>query len=50
MGTLPQHVGHDKEAHMATPDVDLFQMAHAAVARGDGDVFELHVHVVLGCV
>lgn len=47
-GFLPQHVGHDKEAHVAAPDVDLFQMAHAAVPRGDGDVFELDIHVILG--
>lgn len=34
---------------MAPSYVDLIQMRHPAVARGDGDVFELHVHVVLGC-
>ena len=33
---------------MASPDVDLVEMGDAAVARGDGDVLELDVHVVLG--
>jgi hypothetical protein len=33
---------------MATADVDLVEMGDAAVARGDGDVLELDVHVVFG--
>ena len=35
---------------MAASNVDLVEMADPAVARGDGDVFELDVHVVFGCV
>lgn len=34
---------------MRTPDVDLVEMAHPPIARGDGDVLELNVHVVFGC-
>lgn len=45
---VPQHVGHNEEAHVAAADVHLLQMADAAVARRHGDVFELDVHVVLG--
>lgn len=33
---------------MAPPDVDLVEMADSAVARCDGDVAELYVHVVFG--
>lgn len=33
---------------MASPDVDLIEMTDPAIARGDSDVFELYVHVVLG--
>lgn len=33
---------------MATSDVDLVEMGDAAIARGDGDVFQLDVHVVFG--
>ena len=33
---------------MASSNVDLVKMADSAVARGDSNVFELHVHVVLG--
>lgn len=47
--TLPQHVGHNEEPHVAAADVDLLEMADAPVAGRDGDVLELHVHVVLGC-
>ena len=46
---IPQHVWHDEEAHVAAPDVNLFQVADTAVARRHGDVLELDVHVVLGC-
>lgn len=45
----PQHVGNDEEAHVAAADVDLLEVADAAVARRHRDVLELHVHVVLGC-
>jgi hypothetical protein len=30
-------------------DVDLFEMRHATVSSGDGDVLELDVHVIFGC-
>lgn len=33
---------------MAPPDIDLIEMANPPISRGDGDVFELYVHVVLG--
>lgn len=33
---------------MASPNIDLIEMADSAIARGDGDVFELDVHVVFG--
>lgn len=33
---------------MAPPDIDLIEMANPAISRGDGDIFELYVHVVLG--
>ena len=33
---------------MAAADVDLIQMTDSAVARGDGDVLELDIHVVFG--
>lgn len=35
---IPQHIRHNEKPDVASPDVDLVQMAHAAVARGDGDV------------
>lgn len=35
---------------MATADVNLLEMADAPVARCDGDVFELDVHVILGYI
>ena len=44
---LPQHVGNDEIADVRAADVDLFEMRHATVSGGDGDVLELHVHVVL---
>lgn len=34
---------------MTPPDIDLVEMRNTAVAGGHGDVFELDVHVVLGC-
>lgn len=46
--SVPQHIWHDEESHMAAADVDLIKMADSAVARGHGDVFELDVHVVFG--
>lgn len=45
-----QHVWHNEEPNMASTDVDLIQMTDSAVTRRHGDVFELYVHVVLGCV
>lgn len=48
-GRVPQHVGHDEVSDMRAADIDLFEMRDAAVARRDGDVFELDVHVVFGC-
>lgn len=33
---------------MAPPDIDLIEMTDPAIARGDRDVFELYVHIVLG--
>ena len=49
-GCIPQHVRNDEEAYMAASNVDLVEMADTSVARGDGDVFELDVHVVFGYV
>lgn len=43
---LPQHVGHDEESHMTPPDVYLIQMADATIARGNGYILELYIHVV----
>jgi hypothetical protein len=34
---------------VATPNVDLVEMRNTAIASCDGDILELHVHVVLGC-
>ncbi len=45
---IPQHIWHNKEAHVAAPDINLLEMADAPIARRDGDVLELHVHVVFG--
>jgi hypothetical protein len=42
----PQHVWNNEESHMRTTDVDLIEMADAAVARGHSDILELDVHVV----
>lgn len=33
---------------MAPTDVDLFEMADTAVARRNGYVLELHIHIVFG--
>lgn len=48
--SVPQHIRHNEESHMTAPDVNLFEMADAPVAGCDGDVLELDVHVVLGCL
>lgn len=48
-GCVAQHVRDDEEADVGSADVDLVEMGDAAVAGGDGDVFELDVHVVFGC-
>lgn len=45
--SLPQHIWHNEESNMGSSDVDLVQVGHTPVASGDGDVLELHVHVVL---
>ena len=46
--SVPQHIRHDKKPDMAPSNVNLIQMAYAPIARGNGDVFELDVHVVFG--
>lgn len=33
---------------MGAADVDLVEMADATITSGDGDIFELYVHVVFG--
>lgn len=48
-GRVAKHVGHNEEADVGAADVDLVEMGDAAVAGGDGYVFELDVHVVFGC-
>jgi len=45
---LPQHIRDDKVSYVTASDIDLLKMRHTAVARGHGDVLELHIHVVLG--
>lgn len=35
---------------MAATDIDLIEMRDSAVACGDGDIFELDVHIVFGCI
>lgn len=45
---VPQHIWDDEESHMTSTNVDLIEMRNTAVASGDGDVFELDVHVVFG--
>lgn len=45
----PQHVGDDEVSYVAAPDVYLLEMRYTAIARSDGDIFELHIHVVLSC-
>lgn len=47
---LPQHIGHNEEPNVAAADVDLLEMADTSVTGGDGDILELDVHVVLGCL
>lgn len=44
----PQHIRHDEVSHMRSANVYLVQMADTAITRRHGDVFKLHVHVVLG--
>ena len=34
---------------MRTANIDLIEMGHATVASCNGDVFQLYIHVVLGC-
>ena len=45
--SLPQHIWHNEESNVGSSDVDLVQVGDTSVASGDGDVLELHVHVVL---
>jgi hypothetical protein len=45
----PQHVRHDEESDVRSANVHLIQVADSAVARSNGDVLELNVHVVLSC-
>ena len=45
----PKHVRHNEESHMRTTDVDLIEMADPAIARSNGDILELNVHVVFSC-
>jgi hypothetical protein len=47
---VPQHVRHDEESHVGTPNIDLVEVRDTAVASCDGDILELDVHVILGCV
>jgi hypothetical protein len=46
---IPQHVRHDEEPHVATPNINLVEVRDTAIASCDGDILELNVHVVLGC-
>lgn len=43
---VSQHVWYDEESDVRAADVDLIKMADTAVAGSNGDVFELHIHVV----
>lgn len=45
---LPQHIGHNEEAHMTPSYINLVQVAHSTIAGRDRDVFELYVHVIFG--
>lgn len=45
--SLPQHVWDNEKSHMTSTNVNLVEMADTSVTRGNGDVFELNVHVVL---
>ena len=47
---LPKHVGHNEEANMTASYVHLIQVTYAPIARCDGNVLELNVHVVFGCL
>lgn len=49
-GRVAKHVGDDEESDVGAADVDLVEVGDAAVARRDGNVLELDVHVVLGWV
>lgn len=46
-GRVLQHVWQDQEADLASTDVDLLELSHAAVPVGYGYVGHLTVHVVL---
>jgi len=45
---VPQHIWHDEVPDVTSTNVDLFEMRDTAVACGNGDVLQLHVHVVFG--
>lgn len=45
----PQHIRHNEKPHMASPNVHLVEMRDAAVARRDGNILELNVHIIFGC-
>ena len=45
----PQHVRHNEKPDMRPANVDLIEMGDASVARSDGYVLKLYVHVVFGC-
>jgi hypothetical protein len=45
---LPQHVWYNEVTNMRASDVNLVEMGDTAVARRNGDILELDVHVVLG--
>ena len=48
LGALPQHIRDDEESDMTSSYVNLIQMTDSAVARGNSDVFQLNIHIVLG--
>jgi hypothetical protein len=46
---IPQHVWNNDESDVAATNVDLVQVGDTAVPRSCCYVFQLNVHVVLGC-
>lgn len=47
---IPQHIRYNEKAHMTPPYVDLIEMADSTIPRGNGDIFELDVHIVFGWI